>query len=102
VNAVQDNSPAIERWENEGGRYSTKIESVVPAGLDWYAFCCSYFPRHHRHDLDALKAYEAYRSAAVPAELSFARVFSGRDVVRHHGLHAALSPPKQSFSGGLS
>jgi hypothetical protein len=33
-----------------------------PAGLDWYAFLACYFPGRRRHDLEALKAYEAHRS----------------------------------------
>jgi hypothetical protein len=84
VTAVQESGTAIERWENEGGRYSTKIETVVPAGLGWYAFCSSYFPGHRRHDLVALKAYEAYRSAAHSADLRFTKAFQAADVVRRH------------------
>ena len=36
-----------------------------PAGLEWYAFLSRYFLDRRRHDLEALKAYEAYGSAAV-------------------------------------
>jgi hypothetical protein len=36
-----------------------------PAGLEWYAFSTRYFPGRRRHDLDALRAFEAYRSTAV-------------------------------------
>jgi hypothetical protein len=32
------------------------------AGLEWYAFLSRYFPYRRRHDHQALKAYEAYRS----------------------------------------
>jgi hypothetical protein len=38
-----------------------------PAGLEWYAFSTRYFPGRRRHDLDALRAFEAYRSAAAPS-----------------------------------
>jgi hypothetical protein len=36
-----------------------------PAGLDWYAFLACNFPVRRRHDLEALKAYEAHRSSVV-------------------------------------
>ena len=32
----------------------------APAGLEWYAFSSRYFPGRRRHDLGAVKAYEAY------------------------------------------
>jgi hypothetical protein len=66
--------PSIRRWENEGGRYSMTDEpdqevgsctEVPPAGLEWYAFLSRYFPSRRRHNHQALKAYEAYRSRAV-------------------------------------
>lgn len=66
-------SPSILSWENEGGRYSMTDEpdelvggctEVPPAGLEWYAFLSRYFPYPRRHDHQALKAYEAYRSKA--------------------------------------
>lgn len=68
-----DPGPSIHSWENEGGSYSMTDEldlevngcEEAPAGLDWYAFLSRYFPGRRRHDLEALKAYEAYRSAAV-------------------------------------
>jgi hypothetical protein len=60
-------------WENEGGSYSTADEpdrapngvscDEPPAGLDWHAFSTHSFPGRRRHDLEAVKAYEAYRSA---------------------------------------
>jgi hypothetical protein len=69
-------SPSIRRWENEGGRCSMTDEpdqevgsctEVPPAGLEWYAFLSRSFPYRRRHDHQALKAYEAYRSKAVAA-----------------------------------
>jgi hypothetical protein len=33
----------------------------LPGGLDWQAFSTRYFPGRHRHDLEALIAYGAYR-----------------------------------------
>jgi len=41
-----------------------------PAGLEWYPFLSRYFPDRCRHDLEALKAYEANRSAAVAPSIS--------------------------------
>ena len=38
-----------------------------PAGLEWYAFSSRYFPDRRRHDLEVLKAYEAYAAAAAAA-----------------------------------
>ena len=63
VLAAKDGDPSIQRWENEGGRYAANNDTDAPAGLDWYAFCSRHFPGRGRHDLAALKGYEAYRSA---------------------------------------
>lgn len=38
----------------------------APSGLDWQSFSARYFPDRRRHDLDALKAYEAYRNRSRP------------------------------------
>jgi hypothetical protein len=73
-----DDGPSIHRWENEGGSYSkTDVLDLEvdgseksPAGLEWYTFLSRYFPDRLRHDLEALKAYEAYRSAAVAPSIS--------------------------------
>jgi hypothetical protein len=73
-----DVSPSIHRWENEGGRYSMTEQpdrelgciEVPPAGLEWYAFLSRCFPYRRRHDHQALKAYEAYRSAVVTSRAS--------------------------------
>jgi hypothetical protein len=35
----------------------------APAGLDWQAFSAAYFQGRHRHDLEAVTAYSAYRRA---------------------------------------
>ena len=69
----RDAGPSIDSWENEGGSYpmtdapDLEVDGCEkpPAGLDWYAFLSRYFPGRRRHDLEALKAYEAYSSAAV-------------------------------------
>jgi hypothetical protein len=81
-------SPSIRRWENEGGRYSMTDEpdqevgsciEVPPAGLEWYAFLSRNFPIRRRHDHQALKAYEAYRSKAVaPSTLPVTAVVTSR------------------------
>jgi hypothetical protein len=65
VPVAEDGDPSIQNWENEGGRYSTTNKADAPAGLDWYAFSGRYFPGRHRHDLEALTAYGAYRSFAT-------------------------------------
>jgi len=55
------------RWEDDGGRhpYDGRAETHggerASAELDWVAFLSRHFPRSLRHDLEALKAYEAYR-----------------------------------------
>lgn len=67
---VGDDGTSIHSWENEGGSYSMADELDLEvdrceepaAGLDWYAFSSRYFPGRRRHDLEALKSYEAYRS----------------------------------------
>lgn len=67
---VGDDGPSIHSWENEGGSYlmADELDLEVDrceepaAGLDWYAFSSRYFPGRRRHDLEALKSYEAYRS----------------------------------------
>jgi hypothetical protein len=69
---------AIRRWENEGGSYSMTDELELevnrreqpPAGLEWYAFSTRYFPGRRRHDLEVLKAYEAYGSAGFAPSIS--------------------------------
>lgn len=53
----------ISVWEDEGGRSAradVEVEEIAP-GLDWYAFCESFFPGRRRHDFEAVKAYAAYR-----------------------------------------
>jgi hypothetical protein len=60
IPAARDSSPSIQIWENEGGRYSTNHEIAALPGLEWHAFSSRYFPGRRRHDLQALKAYEAY------------------------------------------
>jgi hypothetical protein len=37
--------------------------------LDWSAFLARFFPHHHRHDFEALAAYESYRKALEQAGL---------------------------------
>jgi hypothetical protein len=66
VPASDERGHSVQRWENEGGRYTTTTQTDAPAGLEWYAFSNRYFPGQGRHHLEALEAYEAYRSAATP------------------------------------
>ena len=37
---------------------------AAPAGLDWYAFSARFFPGRRRHDLEAVRAYGAYKQGA--------------------------------------
>jgi hypothetical protein len=75
---VGEGGPAIHSWENEGGSYSMTDEldleanrrEQLPAGLEWYAFSTRYFPGRRRHDLEVLKAYEAYGSAGFAPSIS--------------------------------
>jgi hypothetical protein len=70
-----DGVSPTESWENEGGSYSlsdepelssVRVSSEEPrAGLDWSGFVTECFPGRRPHDLEALTAYEAYRSSAV-------------------------------------
>ena len=91
-----DDGPSIYRWENEGGSYSMSDELDLevegrekpPAGLEWYAFLRRYFPDRRRHDLEALKAYEAYRSATVAPSIS------------HRGRTAPRGGPQQDVTRG--
>jgi hypothetical protein len=54
------------RWHTNGSRPSGALIPAAKgaearAGLEWYAFSSRYFPgRRRRHDLGAVKAYEAY------------------------------------------
>jgi hypothetical protein len=38
------------------------------AELDWDGFCAQFFPGVHRHDRDALAAYESYRLSGSPRD----------------------------------
>ena len=42
---------------------SVVASARIPEDLDWQAFSATYFPGRQRHDLEALTAYCAYRSA---------------------------------------
>lgn len=65
VDASTDGGAALDSWENEGGRHSDgPRDAYLPERLDWQAFSSRCFPGRRRHDLDALMAYEAYRSLA--------------------------------------
>jgi len=56
---VDGGRASLRRWEDDGGRYP--YDGGATAELDWVAFLSRHFPRSLRHDLEALKAYEAYR-----------------------------------------
>jgi hypothetical protein len=82
VPGAEDDVRSIQNWENEGGRYATNNKTDAPAGLEWYAFASRYFPGRRRHDLEALKAYEAYRSATVAPSSVPRRPPEAADVIR--------------------
>jgi hypothetical protein len=69
----RDDAP-VEDWENEGG-YVVEAELTglgpprLPAGLNWYEFLAARYPDARRHDFEALKAYEAYRSSGEAGPL---------------------------------
>lgn len=49
-----------------GGTAAAPDRAHAPRQLDWQAFTARYFPDRHRHDLEALTAYAAYRRAGTP------------------------------------
>jgi hypothetical protein len=57
----------LERWEDEGGRYAVDSEPDLevdcaeraPPVLNWDDFLARCIPRRGRHNLSALKSYEA-------------------------------------------
>jgi hypothetical protein len=72
----------IQSWENEGGRFSMSNENDTSAGLEWDAFSTRYFLGERRHNLEALKAYEAYRSAAIAPSSGPRRAPNAADLIR--------------------
>ena len=66
VDAVRDDG--VDAWEDEGGRSAPSLAAVPPRALDWEAFSREFVPGRRRHDLEVVKAYEAYRATgALPA-----------------------------------
>lgn len=65
----------LQRWEDDGGHQSADRGPDVeadrgeraPGGLSWSEFLGRFFPGRRRHDLEALQAYEAYRSENTQA-----------------------------------
>jgi hypothetical protein len=62
---------AVAIWEGEGGPSVADTPELsdqetrgggLPVGLDWSAFSTRFFPGRRRHDLEALRAYGAYRN----------------------------------------
>jgi hypothetical protein len=62
---------AVAIWEGEGGPSVADPPELsdqgtrgggLPVGLDWSAFSARFFPGRRRHDLEALRAYGAYRN----------------------------------------
>jgi len=55
----------------------------MTAHLDWQAFSSRFFPGRGRHDLEVLKAYEAYRNSFdadkrdPPADTDALRIWEG-------------------------
>jgi hypothetical protein len=90
VSPAHDGDP-IQSWENEGGRFSTSNENDASAGLEWRAFSTRYFPGQRRHYLEALKAYEAYRSAAIEPSSGPRRAPNTADLIRRRALRPSRS-----------
>src|SRR5438105_744865 len=65
-------SPKDERKRKpavpEGVKFAVASPENAPAGLDWRAFSAAYFPGCHRHDLEAVTSYGAYRRARLGEE----------------------------------
>jgi CspA family cold shock protein len=68
---IAEGATALGIWEGEGGPSVAEPPELsdegtrrggFPVGLDWSAFSARFFPGRRRHDLEALKAYEAYRN----------------------------------------
>lgn len=68
---VTEGAAVLAVWEDEGGpSVADPLERSdqrtsrggIPNGLDWSAFSARFFRGRRRHDLEALKAYEAYRN----------------------------------------
>ena len=67
---AQDDDLSV--WESEGGLWATRETGTEdpPPALDWHAFA-QLVPVRGRHDLDAVKAYAAYRTTGrLPAALA--------------------------------
>jgi hypothetical protein len=63
-----DGDESIDAWEDEGGLAPMPRDVPPEPRLEWAAFSDTFFPGRHRHDFEAVKAYEAYRATgAVPA-----------------------------------
>jgi hypothetical protein len=60
---TESDSVSIQDWENEGGLYSTNNQTDTPTGLEWRAFSSRNFPGRRRHSLEAITAYDKYRTA---------------------------------------
>jgi hypothetical protein len=58
----------------------------VAGRLDWQAFSARFFAGHHRHDLQVLEAYEAYRNGSQAFEL----YRNGSQAYETHGREAGL------------
>jgi hypothetical protein len=97
VPATEDGDPSVQSWENEGGRSSMSNENDVSAGLAWYAFSSRYFPGQRRHDLEALKAYEAYRSAVIAPSSGPRRAPKAADLIRRRPARHSRSPGESTI-----
>lgn len=71
---IEPQNDDLSLWESEGGLWTTREANdadPLPA-LDWDAFA-ELAPLQGRHDLDAVKAYAAYRvTGRLPAALAVA------------------------------
>jgi hypothetical protein len=72
-------------------------ENDVSAGLAWYAFSSRYLPGQRRHDLEALKTYEAYRSAVIAASSGPRRAPKAADPIRRRPARHSRSPGESTI-----
>jgi hypothetical protein len=72
-------------------------DAAVPESLDWEAFSALSFPGRKRHDLQAIKAYAAYRNGG--SVLRFADKSAESDA-ESEGMPPRAESPRQATRSG--
>lgn len=65
IEASRRHGPFDLRFQVRDSQAAAVPDMAVPRGLDWQAFSALAFPGRKRHDLQAIKAYAAYRSGGA-------------------------------------